>query len=43
MIANGKRIEMIILDYLICAILKRTKDGTFQRWLIRVLMKVRNK
>ena len=32
---------MILLDYIICAILKRTHDGFLQRFLIRTLMRIR--
>ena len=30
-----------LIDHIICAILRRTHDGYLQRFLIRVLMRIR--
>lgn len=32
---------LLALDYLICFTLHYTKEGKFQSWLIRTLMKIR--
>lgn len=32
---------MILIDHIICAILKHTHDGRLQRLLIRTLMRIR--